>query len=158
MGKFLNKFQILSFMFFVLGLSGCSSNKIVFPTQIEYSTTSQNVVDAFIVYIESKGYTVLNPNDTRMTMRSQNGFLAAEYLETDWKRTDFFHQETGSEYIVKQKIWITLDMPGTITVESVFGFNQDGEFIVSKNASPDLHRVIVALPEGLKSLIASKSL
>jgi len=178
MKKNQNKIQKLSVLFIAITLISCSSNKVVFPTQIEYSTNSQVVVDEFITYIQSMGYKVLNPNDTRMTMMSQNGFLSAEYIETDWKKTGVFDQDSGAEYIetdwkktgvfdqdsgaeyiVKQKVWITLDMPGMITVESVFGYNNSaGEFIVSKSASTDLHRGVIALPEGLKNLVSSKSL
>ncbi len=53
----------------------CGANKIVYPTQIEYSANPQQILDEFIPYIESLGYKVINPTDTRMTLRNQNGFL-----------------------------------------------------------------------------------
>ena len=87
----------------------CSSNKIVYPTQIEYSTDAQRVVDTFIPYIQSMGFTVLNPLDTRMTMQGPSGFMTAEYIETDWFRTGLRDQDTGKEFILKQKVWILVD-------------------------------------------------
>ena len=85
--------------FFTLSLSlfiiGCSANKVIFPKQIEYNTYSQNVVDAFIPFLQSKGYVVLNPNDTRMTTSTANGFLTVEYLETDWFNSGVFVSTGG---------------------------------------------------------------
>lgn len=139
-------------------VSGCNGNKVVFPKQIEFDTSARLVVNEFIPYIESKGYVVINKLDTQMTMMSQNGFLTVEYLETDWKRSGIFHENAGKEYIIKQKVWITLDLPGVITVESVFGYMDGDEMVVMESAPDNLHSEIIALPEGLNNLVSSKSL
>ncbi len=148
-------FLIVAFTFMA---TGCNGSKVVFPKQIEFGTSARLVVSEFIPYIESNGYVVINKLDTQMTMMSQNGFMTVEYLETDWKRSGLFHENTGSEYIIKQKVWITLDMPGVITVESVFGYMDGDEMIVMKSAPGDLHHEVIALPEGLNNLVSSKSL
>lgn len=136
---------------------GCGSNKILFPTQLEYASNAQLVLDEFLTYIQSQGYTILNVNDTRMTIMGPSGFLTTEYIETEWRQTGFFDESTGKEYIVKQKIWIMLDS-GVITVESVVGYMSEGELHTRKNASPQLYNFVTTLPEGLRNLISSKSL
>ena len=146
---------ILSLCLFIIG---CSANKVIFPKQIEYMSNSQLVVEEFVSYIESKGYKVLNSTDTRMTLRSQNGFLTVEYLETDWMQSGVFHQETGNEYIIKHKVWVTLDVPGVITVESVFGYMNGKDMVILKSAGPSIHAIVSLIPEGLNNLVSSKSL
>lgn len=147
--------------FFLLLLSfiviGCGANKIVYPTQIEYTANPQLILDEFIPYIESQGYKVLNKNDTRMTLRNQNGFYTAEYLETDWMNSGIYDEPSGKEFIIKQKVWIILDS-NQISVESVFGFIDGEEMVVFDSASDELYRVVNALPEGLKQMIVSKAL
>jgi|TARA_B110000014_G_scaffold123194_1_gene84688 hypothetical protein len=149
--------QSIYFLAVSTALMSCSANKIVFPTQIEYSTYSQRVVDTFIPYIESMGYTVLNPMDTRMTMQGPSGFMTAEYIETDWFNTGVKDQDTGNEFIVKQKVWILVDSP-VITVETVYGYLDGEEMIVFESAPPALYSVVKALPEGLNNLVSSKAL
>jgi hypothetical protein len=138
-------------------LMSCSSNKILFPAQLEYTTNAQLVLGAFIPYIQSQGYTVINVSNTRMTMMGPSGFITTEYLETEWRPSGYFDEKTGEEYLVKHKVWIILDS-GVITVESIVGYMDNGEIITRDNASPDLHRFITALPEGLRHLVSSKSL
>ena len=92
-----------------------------------------------------------------MTMMGPTGFITTEYLETEWRPSGYFDEKTGEEYLVKQKVWIILDS-GVITVESIVGYMDNGEIITRDNASPDLHRFITALPEGLRHLVSSKSL
>jgi len=138
-------------------LMSCSSNKILFPAQLEYTTNAQLVLGAFIPYIQSQGYTVINVSNTRMTMMGPSGFITTEYLETEWRPSGYFDEKTGEEYLVKHKVWIILDS-GVITVESIVGYMDNGEIITRDNASPDLHRFITVLPEGLRHLVSSKSL
>ena len=135
----------------------CGANKIVYPTQIEYSANPQLILDEFIPYIESQGYKVLNKNDTRMTLRNQNGFYTAEYLETDWMNSGVYDEPSGKEFIIKQKVWIVLDS-NQISVESVFGFIDGEEMVVFDSAPDELYRVVNALPEGLKQMVLSKAL
>ena len=135
----------------------CGANKIVYPTQIEYTANPQLILDEFIPYIESQGYKVLNKNDTRMTLRNQNGFYTAEYLETDWMNSGVYDEPSGKEFIIKQKVWIVLDS-NQISVESVFGFIDGEEMIVFDSAPDELYRVVNALPEGLKQMVLSKAL
>ena len=154
--------MIFKKIFFTISLSllivACSSNKVIFPKQIEYNTYSQNVVDAFIPFFQSKGYVVLNPTDTRMTTSTANGFLTVEYLETDWFNSGVYEENTGNEFIIKHKVWITIERPGTVTVESIFGYMNNAEMVVIKSASPDLYQIISVIPEGLNNLVAAKSL
>ena len=138
-------------------LCSCSSNKIIFPTQLEYLTNSQQVLNEFIPYIQSHGYTVLNPIDTRMTTRSTSGFVTSEYLETDWLASGVYHDNSGKEYVVKQQIWILLDT-GLITIKSLVGYVNEGEIITIDSVPPNLHKFVTALPEGLRNLLSSKSL
>jgi len=138
-------------------LCSCSSNKIIFPTQLEYLTNSQQVLNEFIPYIQSHGYTVLNPIDTRMTTRSTSGFVTSEYLETDWLASGVYHDNSGKEYVVKQQVWILLDT-GLITIKSLVGYVNEGEIITIDSVPPNLHKFVTALPEGLRNLISSKSL
>jgi len=138
-------------------LCSCSSNKIIFPTQLEYLTNSQQVLNEFIPYIQSHGYTVLNPSDTRMTTRSTSGFVTSEYLETDWLASGVYHDNSGKEYVVKQQIWILLDT-GLITIKSLVGYVNEGEIVTIDSVPPNLHKFVTALPEGLRNLISSKSL
>lgn len=135
----------------------CGANKIVYPTQIEYTANPQLILDEFIPYIESQGYKVLNKNDTRMTLRNQNGFYTAEYLETDWMNSGVYDEPSGKEFIIKQKVWIVLDS-NQISVESVFGFINGEEMVVFDSAPDELYRVVNALPEGLKQMVLSKAL
>tara|TARA_B100000927_G_C16258568_1_gene386489 strand:+ start:100 stop:561 length:462 start_codon:yes stop_codon:yes gene_type:complete len=135
----------------------CGANKIVYPTQIEYTANPQLILDEFIPYIESQGYKVLNKNDTRMTLRNQNGFYTAEYLETDWMNSGVYDEPSGKEFIIKQKVWIVLDS-NQISVESVFGFIDGEEMVVFDSAPDELYRVVNALPEGLKQMVLSKAL
>ena len=135
----------------------CGANKIVYPTQIEYTANPQLILDEFIPYIESQGYKVLNKNDTRMTLRNQNGFYTAEYLETDWMNSGVYDEPSGKEFIIKQKVWIVLDS-NQISVESVFGFIDGEEIVVFDSAPDELYRVVNALPEGLKQMVLSKAL
>jgi len=151
----MKKITIMALMIIAIG---CNGNKIIFPKQIEFSTSARLVVNEFIPYIEANGYVVINKLDTQMTMMSQNGFMTVEYLETDWKRSGIFHENTGNEYIIKQKVWVTIDMPGVITVESVFGYIDGDEIVVIKNAPGNLYNEVTALPEGLNNLVSSKSL
>lgn len=135
----------------------CGANKIVYPTQIEYTANPQLILDEFIPYIESMGYKVINPTDTRMTLRNQNGFFTAEYLETEWYNTGIYDEPTGNEFIIKQKIWIVLDS-NQISVESIFGYMDNEEMVVFDSAPDELYRVVNALPEGLKQMVLSKAL
>jgi len=135
----------------------CGANKIVYPTQIEYTANPQLILDEFIPYIESMGYVILNKNDTRMTLRNQNGFFTAEYLETEWYSTGVYDEPTGKEFVVKQKVWIILDS-NQISVKSVFGYMDGEELVVFESAPDDLYRVVNALPEGLKQMVASRAL
>ena len=139
-------------------LVACSGTKVVFPKQIEYNTYSQKVVDAFIPFIQSKGYVVLNPTDTRMTTSTANGFLTVEYLETDWFNSGIYDEASGNEFVIKHKIWITLERPGTVTVESIFGYMNDGEMKIFTSAPQKLYEVVSIVPESLNNLVASKSL
>ncbi|MDP6500838.1 MAG: hypothetical protein QF743_09045 [Candidatus Marinimicrobia bacterium] len=152
--KILKNFIVLVLTCLVVG---CSSNKILFPTQLEYASSAQLVLDEFLTYIQSQGYTILNVNDTRMTIMGPSGFLLTEYIETEWRPTGFFDESTGQEYIVKQKVWIILDS-GMITVESVVGYMYEGELYTRENAPPKLYNFVTALPEGLRNLVSSKSL
>ncbi len=138
-------------------LCSCSSNKIIFPTQLEYLTNSQQVLNEFIPYIQSHGYTVLNPIDTRMTTRSTSGFVTSEYLETDWLASGVYHDNSGKEYVVKQQVWILLDT-GLITIKSLVGYVNEGEIVTIDSVPPNLHKFVTALPEGLRNLVSSKSL
>ena len=140
-----------------LFIISCGANKIIYPTQIEYTANPQLILDEFIPYIESQGYKVLNKNDTRMTLRSQNGFYTAEYLETDWMNSGVYDEPSGKEFIIKQKVWIILDS-NQISVESVFGFIDGEEMVVFDSAPDELYRVVNALPEGLKQMVVSKAL
>ena len=149
--------QQLTVMALTIFLCSCSSNKIIFPTQLEYLTNSQQVLNEFIPYIQSHGYTVLNPIDTRMTTRSTSGFVTSEYLETDWLASGVYHDNSGKEYVVKQQIWILLDT-GLITIKSLVGYVNEGEIITIDSVPPNLHKFVTALPEGLRNLISSKSL
>ena len=152
------KLQKIFFLSFLsLFVVSCGANKIVYPTQIEYSANPQLILDEFIPYIESQGYKVLNKNDTRMTLRNQNGFYTAEYLETDWMNSGVFDEPSGKEFIIKQKVWIVLDS-NQISVESVFGFIDGEEMVVFDSAPDELYRVVNALPEGLKQMVLSKAL
>ena len=135
----------------------CGANKIVYPTQIEYTANPQLILDEFIPYIESMGYKVINPTDTRMTLRNQNGFFTAEYLETEWYNTGIYDEPTGNEFIIKQKIWIVLDS-NQISVESIFGYMDNEEMVVFDSAPDELYKVVNALPEGLKQMVLSKAL
>ena len=103
------------------------------------------------------GYTVLNPMDTRMTMQGPSGFMTAEYIETDWFNTGLRDQDTGNEFIIKQKVWILVDSP-VITVETVYGYMDGEEMVVYESAPPELYNVVKALPEGLNNLVSSKAL
>ena len=150
------KKKILS-MILVTLLMSCSSNKILFPAQLEYRTSAQLVLDAFLPYVQSQGYTVLNLNNTRMTMMGPSGFLTTEYIETEWRPSGYFDEKTGNEYLVKQKVWIILDS-GVITVESVVGYKDNDGINTRENAPPDLYSFVNALPEGLRNLVSSKSL
>ena len=150
------KKKILS-MILVTLLMSCSSNKILFPAQLEYRTSAQLVLDAFLPYIKSQGYTVLNLNNTRMTMMGPSGFITTEYIETEWRPSGYFDEKTGNEYLVKQKVWIILDS-GVITVESLVGYRDKDEIHTRENAPPDLFSFVNALPEGLRNLVSSKSL
>jgi hypothetical protein len=150
------KKKILS-MILVTLLMSCSSNKILFPAQLEYRTSAQLVLDTFLPYIKSQGYTVLNPNNTRMTMMGPSGFITTEYIETEWRPSGYFDEKTGNEYLVKQKVWIILDS-GVITVESVVGYKDNDGIHTRENAPPDLYSFVNALPEGLRNLVSSKSL
>ena len=152
------KLQKIFFLSFLsLFVVSCGANKIVYPTQIEYSANPQLILDEFIPYIESQGYKVLNKNDTRMTLRNQNGFYTAEYLETDWMNSGVYDEPSGKEFIIKQKVWIVLDS-NQISVESVFGFIDGEELVVFDSAPDELYRVVNALPEGLKQMVLSKAL
>tara|TARA_Y100001970_G_scaffold136392_1_gene167832 strand:- start:17 stop:478 length:462 start_codon:yes stop_codon:yes gene_type:complete len=152
------KLQKIFFLSFLsLFVVSCGANKIVYPTQIEYSANPQLILDEFIPYIESQGYKVLNKNDTRMTLRNQNGFYTAEYLETDWMNSGVYDEPSGKEFIIKQKVWIVLDS-NQISVESVFGFIDGEEMVVFDSAPDELYRVVNALPEGLKQMVLSKAL
>ncbi len=147
---------------FILSLTSlfvltCGANKIVYPTQFEYNANPQLILDEFIPYIETQGYKVLNKNDTRMTLRNQNGFYTAEYLETDWMNSGIYDEPSGNEFIIKQKVWIILDS-NQISVETVFGFMDGEEMVVFDSAPDELHKVVMALPEGLKQMIVSKAL
>jgi len=154
--------MLLKKILFTISLSllivGCSANKVIFAKQIEYNSYSQNVVNAFVPFLQSKGYVVLNPTDTRMTTSTANGFLTVEYLETDWFYSGTYDVDTGNEFIIKHKVWITLDTPGTITVDSIFGYIDDGEMVVLKSAPLDLYNIAAAIPEGLNNLVSAKSL
>ena len=140
-----------------LFIVSCGANKIVYPTQFEYNANPQLILDEFIPYIELQGYKVLNKNDTRMTLRNQNGFYTAEYLETDWMNSGVFDEPSGKEFIIKQKVWIILDS-NQISVETVFGFIDGEEMVVFDSAPDELYKVVNALPEGLKQMILSKAL
>ena len=148
--------KILS-MILVTLLISCSSNKILFPAQLEYRTSAQLVLDTFLPYIKSQGYTVLNLTNTRMTMMGPSGFITTEYIETEWRPSGYFDEKTGNEYLVKQKVWIILDS-GVITVESLVGYRDKDEIHTRENAPPDLFSFVNALPEGLRNLVSSKSL
>ncbi len=149
--------QRLTVMALIIFLCSCSSNKIIFPTQLEYLTNSQQVLNEFIPYIQSHGYTVLNPIDTRMTTRSTSGFVTSEYLETDWLASGVYHDNSGKEYVVKQQVWILLDT-GLITIKSLVGYVNEGEIVTIDSVPPNLHKFVTALPEGLRNLVSSKSL
>ena len=152
------KFQrILPLSLIALLVISCGANKIVYPTQIEYTANPQLILDEFIPYIELQGYTILNTNDTRMTLRNQNGFYTAEYLETDWMNSGIYDEPSGKEFIIKQKVWIILDS-NQISVKSVFGFMDGEEMVVFDSAPDELYKVVNALPEGLKQMILSKAL
>jgi|TARA_B110000008_G_C16910416_1_gene540431 hypothetical protein len=152
------KFQrILSLPLISLLVISCGANKIVYPTQIEYTANPQLILDEFIPYIELQGYSILNTNDTRMTLRNQNGFYTAEYLETDWMNSGVYDEPSGKEFIIKQKVWIILDS-NQISVKSVFGFMDGEEMVVFDSAPDELYKVVNALPEGLKQMILSKAL
>jgi len=152
------KLQKVFFLSFLsLFIISCGANKIIYPTQIEYTANPQLILDEFIPYIESQGYKVLNKNDTRMTLRNQNGFYTAEYLETDWMNSGVYDEPSGKEFIIKQKVWIILDS-NQISVESVFGFIDGEEMVVFDSAPDELYRVVNALPEGLKQMVVSKAL
>ena len=152
------KFQrILSLPLISLLVISCGANKIVYPTQIEYTANPQLILDEFIPYIELQGYSILNTNDTRMTLRNQNGFYTAEYLETDWMNSGVYDEPSGKEFIIKQKVWIILDS-NQISVKSVFGFMEGEEMVVFDSAPDELYKVVNALPEGLKQMILSKAL
>ena len=152
------KFQrILYLPLISLLVISCGANKIVYPTQIEYTANPQLILDEFIPYIELQGYSILNTNDTRMTLRNQNGFYTAEYLETDWMNSGVYDEPSGKEFIIKQKVWIILDS-NQISVESVFGFMDGEEMVVFDSAPDELYKVVNALPEGLKQMILSKAL
>ena len=149
--------QRLTVMVLAIVLFSCSSNKIIFPTQIEYVTNSQQVLNEFLPYIQSHGYTVLNPTDTRMTTRSTSGFIISEYLETDWLASGIYNEGSGKEYVVKQQVWILLDT-GLITIKSLVGYVNEGEINTIDSVPPNLHTFVTALPEGLRNLVSSKSL
>tara|TARA_B110000003_G_C16601460_1_gene515817 strand:- start:44 stop:505 length:462 start_codon:yes stop_codon:yes gene_type:complete len=152
------KFQrILSLPLISLLVISCGANKIVYPTQIEYTANPQLILDEFIPYIKLQGYSILNTNDTRMTLRNQNGFYTAEYLETDWMNSGVYDEPSGKEFIIKQKVWIILDS-NQISVKSVFGFMDGEEMVVFDSAPDELYKVVNALPEGLKQMILSKAL
>ena len=142
------------FSFFIIS---CGANKIVYPTQIEYTANPQLILDEFILYIESMDYVILNKNDTRMTLRNQNGFFTAEYLETEWYNSGVYDEPTGKEFIIKQKVWIILDS-NQISCKSVFGYMDGEELVVFDSAPDELYRVVNALPEGLKQMVASRAL
>ena len=149
--------QRLTVMVLAIVLFSCSSNKIIFPTQLEYLTNSQQVLNEFIPYIQSHGYTVLNPTDTRMTTRSTSGFIISEYLETDWLASGIYNEGSGKEYVVKKQVWILLDT-GLITIKSLVGYVNEGEINTIDSVPPNLHTFVTALPEGLRNLVSSKSL
>jgi len=149
--------QRLTVMVLAIVLFSCSSNKIIFPTQLEYLTNSQQVLNEFIPYIQSHGYTVLNPTDTRMTTRSTSGFIISEYLETDWLASGIYNEGSGKEYVVKQQVWILLDT-GLITIKSLVGYVNEGEINTIDSVPPNLHTFVTALPEGLRNLVSAKSL
>ena len=149
--------QRLTVMVLAIVLFSCSSNKIIFPTQIEYVTNAQQVLNEFLPYIQSHGYTVLNPSDTRMTTRSTSGFITSEYLETDWLASGIYNESSGKEYVVKQQVWILLNS-GVITIKSLVGYVNEGEIITIDSVPPNLHKFVTALPEGLRNLVSSKSL
>ena len=54
-------------------------------------------------------------------------------------------------------MWIILDS-NQISVETVFGFMDGEEMVVFDSAPDELHKVVMALPEGLKQMIVSKAL
>ena len=90
------KFQRILFLPLIsLLVISCGANKIVYPTQIEYTANPQLILDEFIPYIKLQGYSILNTNDTRMTLRNQNGFYTAEYLETDWMYSGVYDAPSG---------------------------------------------------------------
>ena len=152
------KFQRILFLPLIsLLVISCGANKIVYPTQIEYTANPQLILDEFIPYIKLQGYSILNTNDTRMTLRNQNGFYTAEYLETDWMNSGVYDEPSGKEFIIKQKVWIILDS-NQISVKSVFGFMDGEEMVVFDSAPDELYKVVNALPEGLKQMILSKAL
>ena len=153
----MNIHKTLYLSLFSLFMFSCGANKIVYPTQIEYTANPQLILDEFIPYIESMGYVILNKNDTRMTLRNQNGFFTAEYLETEWYSTGVYDEPTGKEFLVKQKVWIILDS-NQISVKSVFGYMDGEELVVFESAPDELYRVVNALPEGLKQMVASRAL
>ena len=155
--KYMKKNKKILSMVLVIIIVSCSSNKILFPAQLEYRTSAQLVLDTFLPYIKSQGYTVLNPNNTRMTMMGPSGFITTEYIETEWRPSGYFDEKTGNEYLVKQKVWIILDS-GVITVESVVGYKDNDGINTRENAPPDLYSFVNALPEGLRNLVSSKSL
>ena len=149
--------KTLFLSFFSLFIISCGANKIVYPTQIEYTANPQLILDEFIAYIELPGYKIINANDTRMTLRNQNGFFTAEYLETEWFNSGVYDEPTGKEFIIKQKVWIILDS-NQISVKSVFGYLDGEEMVVFDSAPDELYQVVNALPEGLKQMVSSKAL
>ncbi len=153
----MNFHKAFSLLLLSLLVISCGANKIIYPTQIEYTANPQLILDEFIPYIETQGYKILNKNDTRMTLRNQNGFYTAEYLETDWYNSGVYDEPSGKEFIIKQKVWIILDS-NQISVESVFGFIDGEEMVVFDSATDELYKVVNALPEGLKQMVVSKAL
>jgi hypothetical protein len=93
-----------------------------------------------------------------MTTSTANGFLTVEYLETDWFNSGVYDEATGNQFIIKHKVWVTIERPGTVTVESIFGYMSNAEMVIYKTASPDLYQMVAVIPEGLNNLVAAKSL
>ena len=69
-----------------------------------------------------------------------------------------YDEATGNQFIIKHKIWVTIDRPGTVTIESIFGYMNIAEMVIYKSASPDLYQIVAVIPEGLNNLVAAKSL
>ena len=143
--------SIASLLFF-----SCGANKIVYPTQIEYTANPQLILDEFIPYIESMGYKVINPTDTRMTLRNQNGFFTAEYLETEWYNTGIYESQLVMSSLSNKRYGLFLIVIRYPLNQSCYMDNE--EMVVFDSAPDELYRVVNALPEGLKQMVLSKAL